>query len=197
MPHSDLDDADPSTPAAGLPRVAGICAWNGCRAEFATYHQLAAHLSATHLASTATASCAWQGCNQDLGTRSALIRHLSLHTGGRSFLCPEDGCGKVYKRTDFLRRHIETHRDPEAMAEAALPRSTQGRRVRGGSDPSVDLHTSDAESVSDGMAVALQAQLDYIAGQVDARKERLDKVKTKMRRLRMENDILIDALTRT
>ncbi|KAI8323316.1 hypothetical protein GQ54DRAFT_258418, partial [Martensiomyces pterosporus] len=77
-------------------------------------HLLAAHLSNDHIGSGAKDeyACDWRACpqrNTNVQTRYDLITHLKQHTGNRSYLCPVDGCGKVYKRADFLTKHINTH----------------------------------------------------------------------------------------
>ncbi|KAJ2761857.1 hypothetical protein H4S06_000980 [Coemansia sp. BCRC 34490] len=187
---------------------------------------------------------------------------MKTHTGNRSYLCPADGCSKVYKRSDFLARHISTHTTQPAASTPSRLRETQAddasdassiedaplalsnsaamqappnparkrrRRRRSRqlqqrqpSPNSVSDHSDDDDEFSDDSAASnhhslsavraisshdapeserqaamLEAQLAYIRDQVSARKERLLRNKSKMRRLRLENDILIDALART
>ncbi|KAI7833878.1 hypothetical protein BX661DRAFT_177713 [Kickxella alabastrina] len=281
------------------------CAWGACANDFSSYHQLAAHLSKDHIGldQCQTLACKWRGCALEatpMRSRYHLITHLVKHTGSRSFLCPFDACGKVYKRTDFLRRHINTHMSAAEQAESidaerwpvACNGGTHTQKMRSrrntvvtqadsqatGSDNdtstaflakgassmalglathindagarhqykrkqrdiqherSSDNNSSDdsdanhryydcrdanssaaaqngdsavtatatgypdllkSESESAKLEAMLHAQLGYIASQVDVRKEKLERVKTKIRRLRMENDILLDALTHT
>ncbi|KAJ1878771.1 hypothetical protein LPJ57_003227 [Coemansia sp. RSA 486] len=290
MASSDFEG--PSTVAAAATpssTARAACAWASCHSEFASFHQLAAHLSKDHIGTDANRPpvCEWRHCalaGSPMSSRYNLITHIKTHTGDRSFLCPFDACDKVYKRTDFLKRHIETHAaaaaastpapDPNA-AEANHPSSARRpkRRYRrpqasapaaadaNSDNESIDNHeaayandrasptdapslrarsrpkrksrrayasdassnrssNSDADSASDSdnqyeeqrrlfasglldsapeseqLVTMLQAQLDYISNQVDDRKEKLARAKVKIRRLRMENDILLDTLTR-
>ncbi|KAJ1959370.1 Zinc finger protein ZIC 2, partial [Dipsacomyces acuminosporus] len=112
------------------------CAWAECTAEFGSMHMLAAHLSNTHIASEQGSdnTCHWHACPHNstpFSSRYDLVTHLKRHTGNRSFLCPYDGCGKVYKRVDFLSKHINTHSAANNNAgNARAQLSIPGRQVR-------------------------------------------------------------------
>ncbi|KAJ2679238.1 Zinc finger protein ZIC 2 [Coemansia spiralis] len=343
-----LDDTRATTPSAPAPEPLAlntaatanttpipsraVCAWSSCSAEFGTMHQLAAHLLSFHIdgESSDSNACEWTTCpskGQHMPTRSDLILHLKNHTGNRSYLCPVDGCGKVYKRSDFLARHINTHSAPSPTSKPAVSASaklsgrprrkaaaiehtstatttinatvaeadsnassledaplalisnpnnpsnsnnhsnpnnhsrqlygtnSKRRRRTYGSGSESESHarhindssdyssTSEAHNIasvgnggrigrsrrriaafvnnedgdddndndyaqsapkftidmpeSEQLATMLEAQLAYIREEVSARKEKLLRYKAKMRRLRLENDILIDALART
>ncbi|KAJ1786462.1 Zinc finger protein ZIC 2 [Coemansia sp. RSA 2523] len=208
----------PATPAA-----AATCAWAACSSEFASVHQLAIHLSAEHVMvpdASPVRACAWRGCSMQGVTMSShreLVAHLRIHTGNRSFLCPVDGCAKVYKRSDFLAKHISSHADTDTAASskhithADTDTAASAKRK---SQPSADDSDTDSESTgfsdehvphsasafnagvpdSDIHAGMLEAQLAYIRDQVASRQTRLRSYRTKIRRLRLENDILVDAL---
>ncbi|KAJ2439474.1 hypothetical protein IWW46_004433 [Coemansia sp. RSA 2440] len=208
----------PATPAA-----AATCAWAACSSEFASVHQLAIHLSAGHVMvpdASPVRACAWRGCSMQGVTMSShreLVAHLRIHTGNRSFLCPVDGCAKVYKRSDFLAKHISSHADTDTAASskhithADTDTAASAKRK---SQPSADDSDTDSESTgfsdehvphsasafnagvpdSDIHAGMLEAQLAYIRDQVASRQTRLRSYRTKIRRLRLENDILVDAL---
>ncbi|KAJ2253552.1 Zinc finger protein ZIC 2 [Coemansia sp. RSA 454] len=208
----------PTTPAA-----AATCAWAACSSEFASVHQLAIHLSAEHVMvpdASPVRACAWRGCSMQGVTMSShreLVAHLRIHTGNRSFLCPVDGCAKVYKRSDFLAKHISSHADTDTAASskhithADTDTAASAKRK---SQPSADDSDTDSESTgfsdehvphsasafnagvpdSDIHAGMLEAQLAYIRDQVASRQTRLRSYRTKIRRLRLENDILVDAL---
>ncbi|KAJ2158461.1 Zinc finger protein ZIC 2, partial [Coemansia sp. RSA 560] len=204
----------PATPAA-----AATCAWAACSSEFASVHQLAIHLSAEHVMvpdASPVRACAWRGCSMQGVTMSShreLVAHLRIHTGNRSFLCPVDGCAKVYKRSDFLAKHISSHADTDTAASskhithADTDTAASAKRK---SQPSADDSDTDSESTgfsdehvphsasafnagvpdSDIHAGMLEAQLAYIRDQVASRQTRLRSYRTKIRRLRLENDIL-------
>ncbi|KAI9466429.1 hypothetical protein BX667DRAFT_510679, partial [Coemansia mojavensis] len=145
------------------------CAWDVCSARFSSLHRLAAHLAADHVLplDPAARACAWRDCPQRgaaLPSHSALIEHLSCHTGNRPFLCSAEGCAKVYKRADFLARHVASHAKRKASSSPSPP-------------PDI-----------------LEARLAYIRDQVALRQASLRRYSAKIRRLRLENDILIDAL---
>ncbi|PIA12943.1 hypothetical protein COEREDRAFT_83818 [Coemansia reversa NRRL 1564] len=244
MPSSNAGSPEPRGTAGLPPPPSGVsagprCAWGNCSAEFASMHQLSAHISATHVvgldAETGLA-CAWRDCPQraiPVPTFQGLVDHLRMHTGNRSYLCPVDGCGKVYKRSDFLARHISSHsaaappngRVRQRPAVDVLPPDSDAGSARSGkrktrhspeafatdSDTSMRLsHCEDASTDgqvrlrrsayaadmtdSDANAVRLEAQLAYIRNQVAAREKSLARYRAKTRRLRLENDILIDAL---
>ncbi|KAJ2355823.1 Zinc finger protein ZIC 2 [Coemansia sp. RSA 2618] len=196
-----------SSPAPATP-AAAACAWGECAAKFASLHQLATHLSAEHvmaLDAGAGRACAWRGCAQQgvaVPSHRDLVAHLRTHTGGRSFLCPIDGCGKVYKRSDFLAKHISAHADADAGAAPAKRKaqppadySDTDSDISGDSDEhqhaaSFNAGVPDSEAHAD----MLEAQLAYIRSQVAARQTHLHNYKNKIRRLRLENDILVDAL---
>ncbi|KAJ1665181.1 hypothetical protein IW140_003545 [Coemansia sp. RSA 1813] len=248
---------DSPTSRSPAPVARAACAWRSCSAEFGTFHQLAAHLLSAHIDCESANSCEWYLCDtggHPMPSRMDLISHLKTHTGNRSYLCPVDGCGKVYKRSDFLAKHINTHStQPAAAVGATAPARLRAnhaadasdassfedaplalisnaaatdtpqnptrkrRRYRRRQQPSPKPEDDDDDS-SDGssssnrrpkdfsvpdmpeserQAAMLEAQLAYIRDQVSTRKELLVRNKTKMRRLRLENDILIDALART
>ncbi|KAJ2792986.1 Zinc finger protein ZIC 2 [Coemansia guatemalensis] len=247
MPSSNAGSPEPRG-AAALPApppsapAGPHCAWGSCTAKFASMHQLSAHISATHVvgldAETGLA-CAWRDCPQravPVSSFQGLVDHLRVHTGNRSYLCPVDGCGKVYKRSDFLARHISSHsaaappngRARQRPAADALPPDSDAGSARSGkrkarhspeafatdSDTSMYLsHREDALAddharplhpafddadvpESAAHAVRLEAQLAYIRDQIAAREKSLARYRAKTRRLRLENDILIDALAR-
>ncbi|KAJ2555745.1 hypothetical protein EV175_002199 [Coemansia sp. RSA 1933] len=260
-------DSPAAAPAARSPApvARAACAWRSCSAEFGTFHQLASHLLTAHIDCERSPdnanSCEWYLCDTGglpMSSRLDLVTHLKKHTGNRSYLCPVEGCGKVYKRSDFLTKHINTHSTqppasssgtaapsryhrarhvdyasdassledaPLALTSAAAAATTNSqlnpsrkrRRYRrrqqpypksenddnddddagDSSESSGDLiHRPDLPE-SERQAALLEAQLAYIRDQVSSRKDRLLRNKSKMRRLRMENDILIDALART
>ncbi|KAJ2222657.1 hypothetical protein EV180_004249 [Coemansia sp. RSA 518] len=152
-----------------------------------------------------------------MSSHRELVAHLRIHTGNRSFLCPVDGCAKVYKRSDFLAKHISSHADTDTAASskhithADTDTAASAKRK---SQPSADDSDTDSESTgfsdehvphsasafnagvpdSDIHAGMLEAQLAYIRDQVASRQTRLRSYRTKIRRLRLENDILVDAL---
>ncbi|KAJ1776538.1 Zinc finger protein ZIC 2 [Coemansia sp. RSA 353] len=209
--------------ASATPAAAATCAWAACSSEFASVHQLAIHLSAEHVMvpdASPVRACAWRGCSMQGVTMSShreLVAHLRIHTGNRSFLCPVDGCAKVYKRSDFLAKHISSHADTDTAASskhithADTDTAASAKRK---SQPSADDSDTDSESTgfsdehvphsasafnagvpdSDIHAGMLEAQLAYIRDQVASRQTRLRSYRTKIRRLRLENDILVDAL---
>ncbi|KAJ2140343.1 Zinc finger protein ZIC 2 [Coemansia sp. RSA 678] len=222
----------PATPAA-----AATCAWAACSSEFTSVHQLAIHLSAEHVMvpdASPVRACAWRGCSMQGVTMSShreLVAHLRIHTGNRSFLCPVDGCAKVYKRSDFLAKHISSHADTDTAASskhithADTDTAASAKRkshadtdtaasAKRKSQPSADDSDTDSESTgfsdehvphsvsafnagvpdSDIHTGMLEAQLAYIRDQVASRQTRLRSYRTKIRRLRLENDILVDAL---
>ncbi|KAJ2661988.1 hypothetical protein IWW48_002046 [Coemansia sp. RSA 1200] len=264
----DSPASSPAPAPAPAPGARAACAWDSCSAEFSSLHQLAAHLLSAHIdhdrSPDSANSCEWSSCasrGRALPSRSALISHMKAHTGNRSYLCPADGCSKVYKRSDFLARHISTHATQPTTAAPSRLRETQAddasdassiedaplalsnsaamqappnparkrRRRRSRqlqqrqpSPNSASDHSDDDDEFSDDsaarnhrslsaapaisshdapeperQAAMLEAQLAYIRDQVSERKERLLRNKSKMRRLRLENDILIDALART
>ncbi|KAJ1732906.1 hypothetical protein LPJ61_001819 [Coemansia biformis] len=199
----------PAAPAAPLgPAVlATRCAWGDCSVQLASVHQLSAHISTTHvlvLAADAGYACAWRGCPQNavpLPSYHALVDHLRTHTGNRSYLCPVLGCGKVYKRTDFLTKHISAHADAAPPPPPMPSNGHHSRRRPPPGSPADNAASSDSDSAgtaappdSDAHAAVLAAQLAYIRIQVAERKRLLARHRTKARRLRLENDILIDAL---
>ncbi|KAJ1797166.1 hypothetical protein LPJ59_003310 [Coemansia sp. RSA 2399] len=242
----------PDSPA---PVARAACAWHSCSAEFSTFHQLAAHLLSAHIdcdrSPESANSCEWYLCDtggSPMPSRVDLISHLKTHTGNRSYLCPVDGCSKVYKRSDFLAKHINTHSALPAPSSTAAPARLRAKHVDddtsdasshedaplalisntdapltptrkrrryrprqqvspksddddddddGSSDDSISRIAASDMPEPERQAALLEAQLTYIRDQVSARKERLLRNKTKMRRLRLENDILIDALART
>ncbi|KAJ2822161.1 hypothetical protein FBU31_004674 [Coemansia sp. 'formosensis'] len=224
MASSDIDPL--SVPAPGIGRVA--CAWGACSAEFASSYLLAIHLSLAHISPDPHAhhSCQWQSCPQYkilAPTRYDMILHLKTHTGDRSYLCPFDGCDKVYKRSDFLIRHTNLHATPlsstrqpstrtrdlqiTARADLLLHSSSPSESDDDDDDdrvmqsPKHRLSASDSDSYhpplsasSEPTEAMLEAQLAYISEQVAERTKKLTRVKEKSRRLRLENDILIDAL---
>ncbi|KAJ2484989.1 Zinc finger protein ZIC 4 [Coemansia sp. RSA 2050] len=224
MASSDIDH--PSTPAPVIGRVA--CAWRACTAEFASTHLLAIHLSLVHISPDPHAqhACLWKSCPQyevPAPTRYDLILHLKVHTGDRAYLCPFDGCDKVYKRSDFLIRHTRQHsanlssplRRPAARAkdrqitpraELLLLHSSSSESDDGDDDLVLQsskrhLSASDSDSYHPPLSVAsesteamLEAQLAYMREQISNHAKELARVKDKSRRLRLENDILIDAL---
>ncbi|KAJ2615920.1 Zinc finger protein ZIC 2 [Coemansia sp. RSA 1365] len=242
MPSSNAGSPEPRGTAGLPPPPSGAsagphCAWGSCSAEFASMHQLSAHISATHVvgldAETGLA-CAWRDCPQraiPMPTFQGLVDHLRMHTGNRSYLCPVDGCGKVYKRSDFLARHISSHSAAAPPNGRARPRpaadvlppdfdagSTRSGKRKARHSPEVFATDSDTsmylshreDAPTDGHvcrsafaadvtdsgsdAVRLEAQLAYIRNQVAAREKSLARYRAKTRRLRLENDILIDAL---
>ncbi|KAJ2400972.1 hypothetical protein GGI23_001699 [Coemansia sp. RSA 2559] len=246
----------PDSPA---PVARAACAWHSCSAEFSTFHQLAAHLLSAHIdcdrPPESANSCEWYLCDaggRPMPSRADLIFHLKTHTGNRSYLCPVDGCSKIYKRSDFLAKHINTHSTlPPSSSTAAAPARLRANHVNdnisdasshedaplalvstaaaplsptrkrrryrprqqhaspksdddnddanddGSSDDSISRIAASDMPEPERQAALLEAQLTYIRDQVSARKVRLLRNKTKMRRLRLENDILIDALART
>ncbi|KAJ2878564.1 hypothetical protein H4R27_005759 [Coemansia aciculifera] len=219
MASSDIDP--PSMPVPVIGRVA--CAWGACSAEFASTYLLAIHLSLAHISPDphANHSCQWQSCPQYkviAPTRYDMILHLKTHTGDRAYLCPFDGCDKVYKRSDFLIRHTNSHstalpstRQPSARARENRNTPRAELLLQSSSSESDDdlvmqsskrhLSASDSDSyhpplssASEPTEAMLEAQLAYIRDQVADRTKTLTRVKEKSRRLRLENDILIDAL---
>ncbi|KAJ2470744.1 Zinc finger protein ZIC 2 [Coemansia sp. RSA 2322] len=161
-----------------------VCAWNDCSAEFTSMHLLAAHMSTVHVAlhPHVRHACMWTSCPQHdipFSSRHDLILHLTAHTGGRSYLCPVDDCGKVYKRADFLARHTQSH----ASHTHIKPRADRH-----------SLPDDSAPTAPELTPAMLDAQLAYIRDQIDARTKQLSHVNAKTRRLRLENDILLDAL---
>ncbi|KAJ2740460.1 Zinc finger protein ZIC 4 [Coemansia sp. BCRC 34301] len=187
-----------------------VCAWRECSAEFDAMHSLASHLSISHLDSAPHANnhaCMWQGCPQygvPAPTRYDLIMHLKVHTGDRAYLCPFDGCHKSYIRSEFLPRHITTtHANSDAAAALLSTRQTpvRAKPPRRAAPPRAEPLTviSDSDSDSDSYhpsssEAMLEAQLAYIREQVEDRTKKLTRIKEKSRRLRMENDILLDAI---
>ncbi|KAJ2692625.1 Zinc finger protein ZIC 2 [Coemansia sp. IMI 209128] len=227
MASSDTDHPSSSAPVIG--RVA--CAWRACTAEFASSHLLAIHLSLAHISPDPQAqhSCQWRSCPQHdvpVPTRYDLILHLKDHTGDRAYLCPYDGCDKIYKRSDFLIRHTRQHsatlsspwrrstarakdRQITPRAELLLLPSTSSSESDEDDDddpvlksPKRRLSASDSDSYHPPLSAAsesseatmLEAQLAYLRDQVANQTKELTRVKDKSRRLRLENDILIDAL---
>ncbi|KAJ2341589.1 hypothetical protein GGH92_005748 [Coemansia sp. RSA 2673] len=220
MASSDIDP--PNMPAPVIGRVA--CAWRDCSAEFASTYLLASHLSLAHISPDPQAnhSCQWQSCPQykvPAPTRYDMILHLRTHTGDRAYLCPFDGCDKVYKRSDFLIRHTNSHstasssmRQPSARSRdrRTTPRAELLLQSTSSSESDDDLamqpskrrlSASDSDSYQPPLSSAsepteamLEAQLAYIREQVSDRTKTLTRIKEKSRRLRLENDILIDSL---
>ncbi|KAJ2470598.1 hypothetical protein IWW56_006500 [Coemansia sp. RSA 2131] len=165
-------------------------------------------------------ACAWRGCSMQgvaVSSHRELVAHLRIHTGNRSFLCPVDGCAKVYKRSDFLAKHISSHADTDTAAPSkhiTHANADTAASAKRKSQPSADDSDTDSESTgfsdehvphsasvfnagvpdSDVHAGMLEAQLAYIRDQVASRQTRLRSYRTKIRRLRLENDILVDAL---
>ncbi|KAJ2697959.1 hypothetical protein H4R19_005627 [Coemansia spiralis] len=214
MPSSNPPSPEPSAvPPAPTPPavVATRCAWGSCTTQLASMHLLSGHISASHIlaldAETGFA-CAWRGCphNGDpLPSYPALVDHLRTHTGNRSYLCPVPACGKVYKRSDFLTKHIGAHADPLPAPANGLHTPSRRRRRPPGS-PADSTAGSDSDSIvtttttttvppdTEAHAAMLSAQLAYIRSQVADRTKLLARHRVKARRLRLENDILIDAL---
>ncbi|KAJ2775140.1 hypothetical protein IWQ56_000255 [Coemansia nantahalensis] len=203
MPSSNPGSPEPrAVPPAPTPPavVATRCAWGSCATQLASMHLLSGHISASHIlaldAETGFA-CAWRGCPQNgepLPSYPALVDHLRAHTGNRSYLCPVPACGKVYKRSDFLTKHISAHADPPTANG-----HPQRRRRRPPGSPVESTAGSDSDSApaapdTDAHVAMLMAQLAYIRSQVAERTRQLERHRVKARRLRLENDILIDAL---
>lgn len=175
MASSDIDK--------GAAALVFACAWAECAAEFSSMHSLASHLSTAHLASPndSRGCCLWRGCpytSTPFTAHHDLVVHLKMHTGNRPYLCPLEGCGKVYKRTDFLEKHIQSH-------------------VQQNNNPAaVYLDEEEEEADGDGEMDegGLEARLAYMHSLVTTRAAELERVNNRARRLRLENDILIDAL---
>ncbi|KAJ2306495.1 hypothetical protein IWW55_001428, partial [Coemansia sp. RSA 2706] len=123
-------------------------------------------------------------------SRRALIEHLRVHTGNRAFLCPADGCGRVYKRSDFLAKHIRSH-DTESQPKGTDALSRRRPRAASDTDSDASMYSSHDEQLD---ALELDSQLAYIRDLVTARQAQLRRYKAKIRRLRLENDILVDSL---
>ncbi|KAJ2160262.1 hypothetical protein GGF46_002373 [Coemansia sp. RSA 552] len=224
MPSSSAGTPEPAAQPPALPPAppGPACAWGDCTAAVDSLHDLAVHIAVDHVLTLDARSgfaCAWRACPQNataLPSRHELVDHLRSHTGNRSYLCPADGCDKVYKRSDFLARHVATHAEPaNGAARAPTPAKRKARREPEdtATDSDASMYSSHDEArarsrpcppalpadalESDAQAALLQAQLAYIRDQVSARQRALARYRAKTRRLRLENDILIDALSQT
>ncbi|ORX66544.1 hypothetical protein DL89DRAFT_226526, partial [Linderina pennispora] len=133
--------------------------------------------------------------------------------GKRSYLCPADNCGKVYKRADFLQKHIRAHDTRESRAARKRARIAPDNGSESSEDAPLavvarqanrsdheDTETEDEEAVfarpQREAERLLEAKLSALRGEVEQRQQLLEDIRVKTRRVRLENDIIIDALER-
>ncbi|KAJ2889455.1 hypothetical protein IWW38_004698, partial [Coemansia aciculifera] len=145
--------------------------------------------------------CPFDGCNKSYIRSEFLPRHITT----------------VHANSDAANALASTPQPPvRAKARRAPPRSEQlvipssdsdsesdndevlrmksssKRRLSAGSDS--DSYNPPLSAASETTEAMLEAQLAYIREQVQDRTKKLTRLKDKSRRLRLENDILLDAI---
>jgi len=88
-----------------------------CEKSFSTSGHLTSHV-ATH---TNAKSFNCQLCDKSFSLVTTLNRHINeVHTKEKRFTCELPNCGKIFTRSDLLKRHLALH-DPESDLHSLAP----------------------------------------------------------------------------
>ena len=108
------DDASPKNPLTNEGGVMFETTKQTCGYVFYSIPDLVTHISRDHVGGPEQAdhTCYWKDCYRDgkpFKAKYKLINHIRVHTGEKPFLCPYNGCGKVFARSENLKIHKRTH----------------------------------------------------------------------------------------
>ncbi|KAI9032589.1 hypothetical protein CLU79DRAFT_727047 [Phycomyces nitens] len=193
------------------PMADHVCEWDDCHVSFPSQLALSDHLSQDHLGwKKSEHSCKWSSCPQKgvkIANRFGLVLHLKTHTGEKppnSFHCPLTDCRQVFARADALARHRRLDHDDDYTATNKHGQFESRKRkktkdIYEGSDESQEEGQSSRENMEPAMIPLAKyklakAKLQCILRENELLGDEWTAVKRKLRRLRTERRVLLDAL---
>ncbi|KAL0074153.1 C2H2-type zinc finger transcription factor [Phycomyces blakesleeanus] len=194
-----------------------VCEWDDCNIPFTSQSALSKHLSEDHFGwRKSEYFCKWTSCPNKgikIPNRFGLSLHLKTHTGEKmpkSMECSSVDCNQVFSRADALARHRHLDHEDEYMQNTDINIKKHGQFVEGkkrrktediyeGSDESQEevlTHRTSVESTTIPLAKykLAKAKLQCILRENELLGDEWTAVKRKLRRLRTERRVLLDAL---